>query len=386
MSLYDLVITAIVSISGFLGITLITERKQSPFRQEFLGISLLIVGLTFAYVVFNSTGILLKFPFLIRLLSPFMYLVGPLFYFYFLTAYREDAGLRWKDAFHALPALLHFVELLPFYLLDAETKRSLAFSIQSDINVLFRQGGGWIPITYHYAFRVFLLFVYAGLIFQKLWQERLRCPSSTIAKALSNVAYFYTGLVLVLSLIYLMGLGYFPPTLEKYGNLFFVNVLALLLLAGFGLLSIRQMRAPKEVPVSEENNFTGSPKPTVPDLPSHSFSEEEIKELGRRIDAFFDSGSYKNPKLRVKDLAGHLKITERELNPVIQEYFGMKFNDLLKQYRVEEAKRLIEQDTQGIWTMDGLGLEAGFSSRSSFFMVFKEKTGMTPKQYQDKCR
>jgi len=379
MSLYDLVITAIVSIACFLGVTLIAERRQSPFRQEFLGISLIIIGLTFAYIVFNSTGLLYRFPFLIRLLSPFMYLVGPLFYLYVATALRKEPHLKALDYLHFLPALFHFVELMPFYLLDSESKRNLAFSIQSDINVLFRKGEGLIPITYHYALRVLLLFVYGGVIFQKL-----HSPSDKDVKILNEirpVGRFYYGLVLILCSIYLFGLGYFPPNLEKYGSLFFLMVMALLLLTGFGMLFVRKIRwsgdllLPAEtVHVEKENTGTEWVCP---------FSEEEVKRLRERIRLYFEEGAYRNPKLRIKDLAHHLDIQERDLNPLIQESFGMKFNDLLKKYRVEESKRLIGQDTNGTWTMEGLGAEAGFSSRSSFFMVFKELTGLTPKQYKD---
>lgn len=386
MSLFDLVVSAIFSIAIFLGITLIIERNQSPFRQELLGLSLLIIGLNFAYVLFNNTGLLLRFPFLLRLLSPFLYLVGPLFYLFFLSAFRENTKLKWMDSLHFLPAFFHFLELLPFYFLDIEAKRSLALSIKSDVYLLFRQGGGWIPIIYHYVIRVVLGFVYAGLIFNKLRFEQFNKTFSSQMRPLRNIAYFYSCLVLVLSIIFVVSMGYFSPVVEKYSNLFLVNFIVLVLLSGFGLLSIRQLHSSTGNQTQEEKTDKISLKDPIQDLPGHSFSDSEVQILGKRIQSYCESGSYKNPHLRLGDLAGYLKIPERDLNAVIQKNFGMKFNDLLKEYRVEEAKRLIENDTAGIWTLDSLGLEAGFPSRSSFFKVFKEKTGLTPKKFQENYR
>ena len=36
------------------------------------------------------------------------------------------------------------------------------------------------------------------------------------------------------------------------------------------------------------------------------------------------------------------------------------------------------------YTMYSVAFDSGFNSESSFYKIFKDQTGLTPKQYQDK--
>jgi AraC-like DNA-binding protein len=49
--------------------------------------------------------------------------------------------------------------------------------------------------------------------------------------------------------------------------------------------------------------------------------------------------------------------------------------------RIEHAKELLNAGTADTLSIDGIGTQAGFTSRSGFYATFKAETGMTPSQY-----
>jgi YesN/AraC family two-component response regulator len=57
----------------------------------------------------------------------------------------------------------------------------------------------------------------------------------------------------------------------------------------------------------------------------------------------------------------------------------MNFNELTNKFRFEEVKMLLENAKQ--YSIEGIGYEVGFASKSSFYTLFKKHTGLTPKDY-----
>ena len=55
----------------------------------------------------------------------------------------------------------------------------------------------------------------------------------------------------------------------------------------------------------------------------------------------------------------------------------------IEQYVIAQAKRLIE--TRATQTLQEAAYMLGFSEPSSFYRYFKRVTGMTAKQYREKC-
>jgi len=70
------------------------------------------------------------------------------------------------------------------------------------------------------------------------------------------------------------------------------------------------------------------------------------------------------------------------ISQVINEKWGVNFNQLLNKYRIREAcKRLMDREHYGHLTIEGLAESVGFNSRSTFTSQFKANTGLTPSQY-----
>ncbi len=89
---------------------------------------------------------------------------------------------------------------------------------------------------------------------------------------------------------------------------------------------------------------------------------------------------YKNTDVKLNDLSLEIGISSHRLSQLLNDNLGKSFSLFINEYRVAEAKRLIEIDNQ--YTIEAIGFDAGFSSKSSFYAIFKKHIGKTPAEYK----
>jgi len=97
---------------------------------------------------------------------------------------------------------------------------------------------------------------------------------------------------------------------------------------------------------------------------------------------FKEEKVYRSSSLSLPKLARSLGISTHQLSEFINEKYQMSFNSFVNQFRIEEARRLLAEATD--LNVLEISLEVGFSSRSAFNSVFKNFTGMSPKDFRQK--
>lgn len=102
--------------------------------------------------------------------------------------------------------------------------------------------------------------------------------------------------------------------------------------------------------------------------------------IGQKLLILVEKELYLNPDFKLEEASKELKITKHLLSQYINEILGKSFSHLIKEYRIEKAKKLLE--TEKNFTLESLGYDSGFSSKSAFFTAFKKITGLTPAEYQ----
>ncbi len=106
-------------------------------------------------------------------------------------------------------------------------------------------------------------------------------------------------------------------------------------------------------------------------------------ELMQRIEDIMEHDKlYRKSDLSVADLAERLNERSRTISLVISTSRQMNFKSYINEYRVTEAKRLIDEDKSNRRTIDAIASEAGFANRSSFYRVFKRSQGVSPSDYR----
>ena len=95
-----------------------------------------------------------------------------------------------------------------------------------------------------------------------------------------------------------------------------------------------------------------------------------------------EKNPYLEPMLTIHDLAELLNMPSHQLSKVIHKEFGKNFYEFVNHYRIEKFKKQIVLDKFGSFTILAVALDCGFNSKSAFNRIFKEQTGITPRDYK----
>jgi YesN/AraC family two-component response regulator len=95
-----------------------------------------------------------------------------------------------------------------------------------------------------------------------------------------------------------------------------------------------------------------------------------------------------DPELNIKAVIKILRTNQKYLYQAISENSENNFRSFLNRYRVDEAKRIIEQKIRmkEELNLSDIFSSAGFNSPVSFYRAFKSVTGLTPKEYATEIR
>ena len=115
---------------------------------------------------------------------------------------------------------------------------------------------------------------------------------------------------------------------------------------------------------------------------TNKISTEECQHLTEKLEALMlRDKPYTNPDLKIADLATMLGRSAHTLSYLFNQHLNRNYYDYINDYRIEEFKRLINEDEYSKYTLGALAELCGFSSRASFFRYFKKATGITPNEY-----
>ncbi len=108
---------------------------------------------------------------------------------------------------------------------------------------------------------------------------------------------------------------------------------------------------------------------------------EEMK-LFFRLKALMETEkSYLDPNLTLKSIADRLSTNTKYLSQAVNHHTGTNFQHFINAYRIDEVKDKISSAAYRNLTLYGIALQCGFKNKSTFYKVFKEITGITPRDY-----
>lgn len=90
---------------------------------------------------------------------------------------------------------------------------------------------------------------------------------------------------------------------------------------------------------------------------------------------------YLKPDITISEVSKILKTNTKYLSQVINNIAQKNFLQFINEYRVEHYKRILNKENLTHLTLFGLALQCGFKNKSTFYKVFKELTGITPREY-----
>lgn len=218
--------------------------------------------------------------------------------------------------------------------------------------------GYFIPLIYvqwgfHIAFSIILLIPVIKKAFRK---ESLKLSEKW--------SLSICGIVLVLFVCYVWAI--LNITKGSYINASLLFSLSIYL-AVFVLL---YRRAPLEVTPFSSEKYAGNKL-------NDDDAQLMIEKIKRAVE---EKKLFKNPNLKVNDLAREINVSGHRISQVLNDNFDKNFTLFINEYRINEACLLLLENRN--LTIDAVGDEVGFNAKSTFFAAFKKIKGVTPGVYQ----
>lgn len=366
-------------------------KKQNSNANKWLALLLLAVSLHLLEYGADISGFTLRYPILIAITYPLLFLVGPLSWFYCYLLTNNQFKFTSKKLLHFFPSLLVLLVMLPFYTMPPQEKitylkgisgaNSLAVPVEQLIfmGLHIIQTGIYLLVAYRYL--------------KKLEQELKLISSDVLVVSrlewLKNFNLFLSVYLLlyILLVILLSVINSYQAQVDY----------VMLLVTSFSIYAIgyKAMGSPEiflYVPtlqpkeetkpaalIQTEKDLTAEAQKEKTGLnnPLHTGIKEKLLDCMERTKPYFKSD------LKISDLAALISVPAYLLSQVINDEFEVHFYDFINRYRVEEAKNLLVEDDRNFKILS-IGYEVGFNSKATFNRVFKKFTGLTPSEYRGK--
>ena len=120
------------------------------------------------------------------------------------------------------------------------------------------------------------------------------------------------------------------------------------------------------------------------DKRSVELKDNEIDKvlIDKLIKALKQEKVYLDSKLSLEKLAKKLGSNRTYVSKTINTHFKIPFNDLINQYRIDEACVLLTSKEYANYSIEGIAQTVGYHNLSSFNSAFKRLTGTTPSKFK----
>jgi len=110
-------------------------------------------------------------------------------------------------------------------------------------------------------------------------------------------------------------------------------------------------------------------------------NDEEALVLSQKLEKIMvEKALYKNPNLSLRDLSEEINLSSHQLSQFLNNNLGKNFTSYINEFRINNACEIIASNEK--LTLESVGYDVGFNSKSTFFAAFKKHTGTTPLNYQ----
>ena len=131
--------------------------------------------------------------------------------------------------------------------------------------------------------------------------------------------------------------------------------------------------------VALRKKLTASKKTIAPLKKSIENQSLQYKTI---CDYFNKTECYLEADLTLEQLSTAININRSTLSEEINTNSDFNFNDFVNSFRVTKAKILLQDPDYRNYTIEAIGLECGFNSKSTFYSAFKKDTNTTPAVYK----
>ena len=278
----------------------------------------------------------------------FLLMTGPALFLYLKHQHEKKNKVSAKDRLHFLPAGLVFLVYLAFFI-GPHQWRDWA---------LFNNFDHYIGMAEQFTFLL------SGAYYLLLSRRYISTSTNTSKNASWHKQLLFIQLVILICWGGMLGTN---ALLFSMMSTSLDYHLIWMLSAAVSLFGAYMILFRKEVILANGTKSDGR------------IDREKIDDLKFRLEAIMENEKpYLNPDLSLQILADSISIKEKELSELLNAGFGSSFYAYINAYRLQEVKQMLLDPQNQQFTNFAVAQKAGFSSKSTFFNLFKKDMGMTP--------
>lgn len=291
-------------------------------------------------------------------------LLGPVIYFYIKAILDKPIKIHswrfWVHSFSSIPALSFY---LYFHSLPLNQKIDLLLQSFKDGALPFIT----LDIFFYIQMTLYLFTCY------RIIKNQLRI-SSKISKGGIVVDISWLGTLMIIDLIFMFATA---PFCFYFTNVHVSNIIAQLAIT-IQLIYIFIKS------IWQTGVFPGEPVPELkPKEPLLKIADQVVDTYYKTLVSFIqDKKPYLQQDCSIQTVSEQTGIPVHHLSNILNQRFDKNFPDFINEYRINEAKRLLDSEQSEKMTLETIGYECGFGSKSSFNKAFKKFTNHTPSAYR----
>lgn len=353
-------------IGSFLSLFFILRKGLNDGGYLFLYFLLFLLSYELFYKTLIHSKLIYSFPTLYISGRFFNLLVYPVFLFFVLSITRSNFRLRVKH-------WILIISIVAFILINYFPSLSLSVDQKLENLDLFYQDIRPGPFNYWKNWQTLLKgtiipLAFVSLIafeFFRFTRDNHSTPKKILLYILLTVISFFFLFNMSSNLLYKrLEIASGWSMIEWPVDIFFLSVV-------IALLSLTALLVNSGVAFLPPSKYASS------SLNKNSY-DEIISEISRVIK---EKQLYKQFDFNLQLLSDELNSNSGYISQTINHGLGIRFNDYINQFRVEEAKLQLRSSENNHITIEAISELCGFKSKSTFFRAFKKETGLTPKQF-----
>ena len=435
--IYEVLLIMTAAIGFYASFVLLFVSKQNSLLNRLLALFWVTISL-FSFLTFciirNWTP---NYMVLVRTFMPLYYFLPATCYLYYRTYIQDDTQLKKKDLLNLIPLALNLIYCTPLIFSLLMGKIQWEMIVGSVDKQFFFFNYGPIPDRFHVFLRLSVMIFYISLVlklhFSKNYQG-FATKNQTIypisirwinfyvyiisifatSSALRQITLFYfskeTNLVFdylipistilcldvmilfaIINPVILFGLPHFQFILEsqykikKDTSIGFDNdnlVQSTNEIIANSTISEINFKSPINTE-TEFENFVADDKAIDRKLGYEYLNEnDKINILLERITDYIEKVQpYREVEFNILMLSKALQVPQHHVIYIFKIVLKKSFVDFRNDLRINYVLDSIKAGKLKHLTMEAIGNEAGFASRTTFYAVFKKHVGITPGQY-----
>jgi AraC-like DNA-binding protein len=311
-------------------------RNKTKF---WLGILLSILSCSILDHFLSASGIYFRHNRIYFMPLFFTWGFGPVLYFYVVNFLQVKAKLKTG---HFIPVIIQFL----FYAILVLQPLAYKTWFWQHVHKPYTRFAEYYGMC-------FSVLIYIALIF-KYYQDELRA-AQWLKWLVGSLALFFT-IALADPLI---NVWYQPVSMPKFYVITFLLPISICWLVLISLLYERLSARRQQ-------------------KPDRTYDAKILEKIRNQVEKEF---AYRDAELTLQSLSVSLGVTANTISKTVNRATGQTFSDYLNGLRIAEVKHRLLYDEAKKFTILSIAYDAGFNSKTTFNRVFKQSTGLSPKDY-----